>query len=639
LTTVVVYVNDSFGNENSSSVVFTIDSVEPVLTVVSPANYTNTTNNTLDVEYSVVDANLDSCWWSNDSGVTNNSLSGCANITTVTWNEGTTTVLIWTNDTFGNEAGNSVVFSVDSIVPFVSVLSPANNTNTIDSGIDVEYDVSDVNLDSCWYTNDSGITNVSLGGCSNITTVTWNEGTTTVIVYVNDTFGNENSSSVVFAIDSIAPDLSIVSPVNGTSSSDDGLDVNYSVGADAVACWWSNDSGVTNTTLPGCWNVTSVVWPQGMQTVIVWANDSAGNENSSSVVFLVDSIAPAVFIISPTNDTKTTDDQIYIEYSASDANLDSCWWSNDSGATNVSLAGCVNITTIDWEQGGQTVTVYVNDSAGNENSSSIVFAVDSITPSLSVLTPTNGEYFTYTQIDVNYSASDANLDSCWWSNDSGTINTTLVGCSNITGLSWAQGVHNVNIWINDTFGLLRKESIVFYVDSVLPVVGIVSPANGSTSANTGLDVRYNLIDDNLDSCWWSNDSGVTNISLPGCVNITSVNWSEDNHTVIIWANDSFGNENYSSVSFTIDTSGPLVAILTPGDGDDLTYDDVDVNYSVSNEEACWWSNDSGVTNVSLVGCSNITGLTWTQGSHSVIVYANDSVGNEAWDSVDGDCLC
>ena len=41
-------------------------------------------------------------------------------------------------------------------------------------------------------------------------------------------------------------------------------------------------------------NLTDVVWSDGQHNVTVWVNDSAGNENSSSVTFLVDTTYPLI---------------------------------------------------------------------------------------------------------------------------------------------------------------------------------------------------------------------------------------------------------------------------------------------------------------------------------------------------------
>ncbi len=55
-------------------------------------------------------------------------------------------------------------------------------------------------------------------------------------------------------------------------------------------------------------------------------------------------------------------------------------------------------------------------------------------------------------IDINYTRSDDNLQSCWYSNDTYEVNTTLSNCGNITAVVWSQGLHNVTVWANDSDG-------------------------------------------------------------------------------------------------------------------------------------------------------------------------------------------
>ena len=70
---------------------------------------------------------------------------------------------------------------------------------------------------------------------------------------------------------------------------------------------------------------------------------------------------------------------------------------------------------------------------------------------------------------------------------------------------------------------------------------------------------------------------LVNVSLADCGNITGVNWSEGNHNVTIWGNDSNGNENHTSISFTIDFIGPDVTINSPTV---FNYTQLDANFSL-----------------------------------------------------------
>jgi hypothetical protein len=130
-------------------------------------------------------------------------------------------------------------------------------------------------------------------------------------------FDNINVTSYE-TVDTTAPTIDMVSPTNNTNTTNLNIPVNYTV-ADAAYCQWSNDSGVTNKSLTCGANVTGQVWDQGSNTVIIWANDTTGNENFTSITFTLDTTAPVLDIVYPTNNTNTTNINIPVNYTVSGA--------------------------------------------------------------------------------------------------------------------------------------------------------------------------------------------------------------------------------------------------------------------------------------------------------------------------------
>jgi len=100
--------------------------------------------------------------------------------------------------------------------------------------------------------------------------------------------------------------------------------------------------------------------------------------NSTSILFNFTTIAaadttfPLVSIIYPTNTTYGTN-ITELNYSASDTNLESCWYSTNGGTTNISIGCTSNITAVGANDGSTTWTVWANDTANNVNSSIITF--------------------------------------------------------------------------------------------------------------------------------------------------------------------------------------------------------------------------------------------------------------------------
>ncbi|MFC1682011.1 hypothetical protein ACFL0X_00125 [Nanoarchaeota archaeon] len=190
--------------------------------------------------------------------------------------------------------------------------------------------------------------------------------------------------------DSTPPNLSIVSPENNLYSSDADLDVNYIVSGDAQACWWSNDTMSVNNSITCGENMTSVSWVEGQHNVSVWANDSAGNENVSSVVFYIDSVLPSVSGLteSPSDPVAYSSGAVY-EFNASvtDSNLESVLLEfNGVNYTASNEVGDVyNVTLVDLAAGSFNYRWFVNDSAGNVNNTEEgSYTINKATPTGSV---------------------------------------------------------------------------------------------------------------------------------------------------------------------------------------------------------------------------------------------------------------
>ncbi len=531
--------------------------------------------------------------------------------------EGVYYVNVTANDTSGNPTILSTrTITLDRTAPVVTLVSPSNafvnntaspaNTFFNCSVTDV-YGIANISL---YLTNGTNSTtsflvnqtkNVSGTVASANWTVTLRAGNYTwnCLAYdfaSNLAFATSNNTLEIYA-DGTAPLLSIVYPTNGTNTSNNNkFTINYTVSDQNLgSCWYSNDSMSSNTTLASCTNITTVTWSQGTHNVIVWANDTTNNKNSSAVTFSMDSVFPSIIfrgILNSTNGSNTSNSGIYINFTAFDTNLGSCWYTNDSLSFNVTLTGCTNITNVTWSDGLHTVIVWANDTFGNKNFSSLTFTVDTAGPSIILVTPSNNTNTSNTGVQINYTASDTRLSSCWYSNDSLSTNTTLSACANITSVVWSEGIHTVLVWANDTLGNKNNSAVTFTIDTIVPRISIIYPLNNSNSSNTLLNINYSVTESNLASCLYSNDSMTSNITLPGCANITSVTWSETQHNLTLWVNDSAGNSNYSRITFTIDATAPTITLISPLNSSGDNDGNISFNYNV---------NDlSGVANCSLI---------------------------------------
>jgi len=190
----------------------------------------------------------------------------------------------------------------------VEILSPINTIYNNTTQL-LELTATDkVEIHTIWY-NWEG-TNVTYTGALDIT---FNEGLNTIYVWANDSAGNVVATSVTFTIDTTAPTVEIISPINTIYNNTTQLLELTATDNLEIHTIWYNWEG-TNVTYT---SALSITFNEGLNTIYVWANDSAGNVGATLVTFTIDTTIPTVEIINPTNTTYYAATQL-LEITATD---------------------------------------------------------------------------------------------------------------------------------------------------------------------------------------------------------------------------------------------------------------------------------------------------------------------------------
>ena len=180
----------------------------------------------------------------------------------------------------------------DTTPPSITILSPENKTYATN---DVALNLV-INEPTSWigYNLDSQ-DNVTISG--NITMVGLPHGVHTVTVYANDTTGNMGHSDTVhFSIDTVPPNIGIISPENKSYTSNS---VSLSIYINEATAWIGHSlDGHDNVTVGG--NTTLVGLSNGPHTITIYANDTAGNTGASETVhFSVEVSGGLTAVLSP----------------------------------------------------------------------------------------------------------------------------------------------------------------------------------------------------------------------------------------------------------------------------------------------------------------------------------------------------
>ena len=328
-----------------------------------------------------------------------------------------------------------------------------------------------------------------------------------------------------------------------------------------------NSSGVVNQTIFSS-SVRTMNWSslaQGNYSYNVSVYDYAGNANHTAVrTMYLDTQSPSLSVAHPSDGASFgTNVSLSLNFSVSDSHLESCWYGIDGGV-NVSLSLCLNLS-FSISEGSHVLRMYANDSAGNMIGVSKSFNVQVGAPSIVISSPVTGAYVNASQIGFVYTASDIDLQSCeLWGNFSGsfglnqTNGSVVSGQESSFGLSLLDGAYLWHIRCNDTlanYGISSNSTVI--VDTIYPIINVNQPL-GTKTNRTNIAASFNVSDVHLASCWYSVLRGgvadIGNTSV-GCTENVVFNVTVDaDFMFYLYANDSAGNVNLSSSSFSVSTS-------------------------------------------------------------------------------------
>lgn len=285
-----------------------------------------------------------------------------------------------------------------------------------------------------------------------------------------------------------------------------------------------------------------------------------------------DDVNPVLVVDYPENKTYIVNN-ISLNYSGSDdLELDSAWYSLNSGS-DVVLNGN---TTLNLSEGSYTLTVYLNDSAGNVNFSFVSFVIDLSVPSFYALSPAD-----------NYEDNNGNLSfTC-----NASSNFDLV---------------NISFYHNISSDFVLNQSV---------------DVSGNTNSS-----NFSLFDleDNLNLSWYcsvfDNNSKSSNSSVmdvfvrindaPYLIsNIPDFSWNEDDNyslNVSLYFGDEenniigYGNTLISNISLIIDNSTGIVKLIP-----DINFTgNRSVIFSAYDSEFVFDSNNVSLFVLNVADCGN-----------------------------------
>lgn len=249
-----------------------------------------------------------------------------------------------------------------------------------------------------------------------------------------------------------------------------------------------------------------------------------------------------------------------------------------------------------------------------------VYELQNVPMDVSVVSPKN---ITYTTDEVplqfntnqNFTASSYSLDN--------QENITISGNTTLTELT--NGLHTITLFVEDEqANITASETVHFTVEVEYVGFEILSPEN-KTYALSDVPLIYTK-NETCNFVYFMLDD-TQNYTDPG--NTTLVEFADGPHELIAYVNYTNSEvEEKLTVYFTVNTTVPdsplQISVISPSN---TTYTTEDVPLNVTVDELNTWLAYSidGQENITISGNTTLTSL--TDGSHALLVYANDTKGN------------
>lgn len=344
-------------------------------------------------------------------------------------------------------------------------------------------------------------------------------------------------------------------------------------------------------TLDGASFSGATISSEGAHVLVVAAQDVFGNRTETTVRFTIDT-TPPVLTLSGVNDGDVTRGPVTLVFSASDLNLDRVTSTLDGNA----VASGTSIAT----EGEHTWVVTALDLAGNATTARRVFSIDLTAPAITITGPAEGS-FTNTPATLSWAATDAHLASVVATLD-GAVTTSPAVVS-------LEGHHVLEVSATDVAGNTSVATRAFTLDFTSPVVVLTGVTNGAvvrgpvTLHFAATDASLATAVATLDGQPFSDGATVT---------------TEGTHLATVVATDRAGNSTTRQLSFTIDTTGPVIQVAGVTDG----------LISRVALTITWSPTDAHLATATLDGAGFTSGTTVsTDGAHVLRVDASDAAGN------------
>ncbi|EJE0889363.1 non-fimbrial adhesin SiiE [Salmonella enterica subsp. enterica serovar Newport] len=525
----------------------------------------------------------------------------------------------------------------------------------------------------------------------------WTDGDYTLTVTVKDEAGNiRHSAPLTVTIDTQIT-IDHIELVNDSGIPDDNLTNNVrphfqvTVPTDVNVVRLSIDGGktwfnATQSATPGVWDYTWLAdVGEGKHTLTVEATDKAGNKTTQQLDFIIDTLlSEPTIVLDSTDDSGTKGDNLTNVNKPTfllgniDADARYVTVEVQHGGTKEVLTATKDATgnwsvtpTGTWADGDYTLTVRVEDEAGNEkHSASLTVTVDTqITIDVIELVNDNGipgdnmtndahpQFRVTVPGDVNEVSLSIDGGVTW-------VKATQSATPGVWNYTWPgtvpDGDYTLNVKATDNAGNTVTETLHFTIDTTLSVPVIVLNSADDTGVqgdnmtnSTQPTFALQHIDDDAVRVTVSVEHGGVTTTFDatkgtgGWTFTPPTSWADGDYTLSVSVEDKAGNTSHSaSLTVTVDTQIAINNIELVNDSgipDDNLTNNVRPHFQVkvpTDVNEVRLSIDGGKTwfNATQSATPGVWDYTWLadvgEGKHTLTVEATDKAGNQTTQKLD-----
>jgi len=256
------------------------------------------------------------------------------------------------------------------------------------------------------------------------------------------------------------------------------------------AMWYTLNNEMQKVPFSTNESINQTLWDSlfdGQHVITFYANDSIGNENSSSVTVFRDTGAPTININSPNLNDVFASTPPAFNVTITDFLLNTTWYTIGGNLTEFIFTSNGSLDATVWNnalEGLINITFYANDTLGNTNSASVSVYKDTHMPIISIITPENGDTFNATAPTFIVWFYDANPVGMWYTINNSLTEYTFTVNGSINQAAWnalPEGDLMLRFYFEDIAGRVASDFVGIYKKLPTP------DGNGGNGGNGGTE--------------------------------------------------------------------------------------------------------------------------------------------------------